>query len=220
MITTHDKPETRIIPPVRARLEEGGFQTFAEVLFESRHIDMVADNEEQLIVAEAKMQLDSDVIEQARLSQGVADLVFIVVPPLIRMSDEHSARLKMIEAHGLGLTYSDGRHVKELIEPAPNHNAQAWRLRAVLHPGQQTMGQAGSQHDRWSPTGEWIRNIRKALDEHGSIWLIEAYELQPSNRQRVAKGSVPRVIHQLIDTGRLPFATIEEHGGKSLLRKL
>ena len=218
MTSTDNHPEVDLLRPLAQRWREMGFCVHQEVRIHGTRIDLVASNEELLIAAQGKMQLDDKVIEQARLTQGIADLSIVVVPEPATLTDVHVARMKMLEAHGLGLTYSngDGRVVQK-IEPAPNHDAQPDQVRAVLSNGQKHYAPGGSKTEQWTPTKEWIEAIRRELEVCGEMRLIDAFGFQSRNRQRVAKGAVPRVVQQLIETGQMPFANIETRRGQSVL---
>lgn len=219
MNTTLHKPEALMLARVLSSWREKGWRVWSEVSFEGLWIDAVAEKDESLLIAaQGKTQLDDAVIEQARLLQGVSDLTLIVVPWPNNLTPAHIDRVRHVEGMGLGLIYvGPGNSITERIKPAPNHDAQPDRLRAVLQQGQQTIGEAGSKGDRWSPDREWIENIRTELEEFGRFQVINAFHLQPIGRDRYSKGSVPRVILRMVSEGRLPFASVEQDGGKSWL---
>lgn len=217
--TTRNAPEVNLLKTVIARLKFGGFDVYQEVQFESRRIDVVADDEKTLVCISGKMALTDEVIAQAQELAGVCDASCVAVPMLVRHSDAFEARRAELERLGLGLILVDRGRVTEPIKARRAVGAQPWRVRDALVPQQQDFAPAGSQSEMWTAERQWIDAIADEINACGRVRLIDCEKLQANSPDRVKKGAVPKAIERLAHAGKLPFARIETSGGQSWLVK-
>jgi len=212
---TRPASEVEMLRRIAGLWRASGYEVFQEVMFQGQRFDLVGDHEPMniLVVGHGKMQLDDAVIEQARLSQGVCDLATIIVPKPKAARSEHLERVRLVERHGLGLTYV-GEKIIEAIRPSPNHNAQPDLLRAVLRPGQKHIAPAGSKNQMSTPERDFVEALRHELSR-GEIPLHFVHRIVGSPWK--SAGQCSRNVERLIRTGSIRFAAIEKRAGALVL---
>lgn len=212
MTTTTDKPEARIMSAYRAHMERlyPDAKYYPEARFGGRTIDLVIDiadgSTDLLIVAEGKAQLDDTVIEQARLSVGVCDLCYVVVPRPLRVSSEFERRVAVAAGLGIGVILVDRGAIHEEIHGSGDPLAQPDRLREALagHAGE---GEAGAAHGEVTPESAWHREIEsEAADPDG----LPTYQLNRRTGRRYATNqSALTAMRRAIRDGRVAVREVK-----------
>lgn len=127
--------ETELYPPVKAYLEDLGYQVQAEV----KHCDITASKGDELIIIELKTSLNLTLLVQATARQKISDSVYIAVPKPKSSRRQWLGIQKILKRLELGLLTVEpsplGLKVRKLFDPssvAPDKRKNQRMRRAVL----------------------------------------------------------------------------------------
>ncbi len=175
--------ETDLYEPIRAFLEEEGYQVQAEV----KHCDIAAQKDDKLVVVEMKKAFGLKLVYQGLERQALTDEVFVAIPRPKKGAREKAWRdmLRLLKRLELGLLTvaldSPLQTVDVVLTPADSmirkNKRKKEKLQAELE-GRQTNGNIGGMTRRKIITAYREKTIRLAclLEREGKISLAELRE--------------------------------------------
>lgn len=175
--------ETDLYEPIRAFLEEEGYQVQAEV----KHCDIAAQKDDKLVVVEMKKAFGLKLVYQGLERQALTDEVFVAIPRPKKGAREKAWRdmLRLLKRLELGLLTvaldSPLQTVDVVLTPADSmirkNKRKKEKLQAELE-GRQTNGNIGGMTRRKIITAYREKAIRLAclLEREGKISLAALRE--------------------------------------------
>lgn len=181
--TNPNRPSERdIAEPIGTFLRSKDFALYPEVEFEKDRpvADWVAlhANGQRAGVIECKTTLSVKLLRQACWWLDKADWVTVGLPaPKGKHQAEERVKCHdLLQRLGLGLLeVADDGAVNVVMSPNVQEPGRSDRLIAILTPGHQAMGKAGtSKSDKWTPYQQTVANLRRFVADNPGCTLKEA----------------------------------------------
>lgn len=183
--------ETWLYAPVKAFLQEQGYQVRAEV----RGCDIVAWQGDDLVIVEMKTSANLKLLVQAARAQTIADLVYVAIPEPKRKGADYRGVLRVFKRLQLGLLLVKetplGISVRPALEPTRTNARINKRARtATINEAQARSG----DHNTAGSTGVALVTAYRERAILIACFLEVIGETSPRNLTRLGTGPDTRAI--------------------------